>query len=491
MWKSGGEFGIIDVILSGWIKEVIEVVFDVWKNVMAEIEQNVPHSTFVTWFDDVALMAIEDGVVKIGASNPFKRATLENKYGQVIEGALRHNNVEFTRVEYVSKPASKVKRKAREVTSDTPEMPARDREMRVSQKDFSGQRVGAVGGGGGTGLNSKYSLDNFVIGTNNDLAVSVARSVISEPGTGKFNPFFLYGGPGLGKTHLVQAIGNAIIQHNPSAKVLYIPINKFYSDFVSTIQKSKDMESFRQKYLKLDVLIIDDFQLIVGKEKSQEEFFDIFNELYQKERQIIVTSDRLPGELKTVDERLVSRLAWGGPIDIQMPSFEDRCAILKLKAEFMGAEIENEAVEYIADHVKTNIRDLEGELNHLLAMADLRGVTPLEMLNSGYAQTSSGTGQHRKAVTARQIVSDVAEFYDLTVEEMCGKSRVAHIKNARQVTMYLLSEELSMSTTKIALEVGVKDHTTVMHGIKKIREDMKSNFGLHGQIAEIREKIYE
>ena len=258
---------------------------------------------------------------------------------------------------------------------------------------------------------------------------------------------------------------------------------------MSTIQKSKDMESFRQKYLKLDVLIIDDFQLIVGKEKSQEEFFDIFNELYQKERQLIVTSDRLPSELKTVDERLASRLTWAGPVDIQMPSFEDRCAILKSKAEFMGADIEDEAIEYLANNIKTNIRDLEGELNHLLALSELRGVTPLEMLGNGYARANDN--RPKKTINSRQIVKTVADFYDLSVEEMCGKSRVAHIKNARQVSMYLLSEELSMSTTKIALEVGVKDHTTVMHGIKKIREDLKSNFGLHSQIAKIKERLYE
>lgn len=465
-------------------KEVKSPVFDVWKNVMVEIEEKVPHSSFVTWFDNVTLVAVNDGVVKIGAPNPFKRATLEKRYDKIIKDALAHNEVDFTEVEYVSQPVSKVKKKAREVTDESPL--ERGRTMRIAAKDSSVKEKP----GRSTGLNSRYTMENFVIGTNNDLAVSVAKSVISDPGTGKFNPFFLYGGPGLGKTHLVQAIGNEIIRERPEAKVLYIPINKFYSDFVYTIQKNKDMESFRQKYLKLDVLIIDDFQLIVGKEKSQEEFFDIFNDLYQKERQIIVTSDRLPSELKTVDERLASRLTWAGAIDIQMPSFEDRCAILKSKAEFMGVEIEDEAIEYLADHVKTNIRDLEGELSHLIALSELRGVTPLEMLGSGYAQ-SSPSSRKKKTVTAQQIVKTTADFYDLSVEEMCGKSRVSHIKTARQVTMFLLSEELSMSTTKIALEVGVKDHTTVMHGIKKIREDMKANFGLHGQIAEIRERLYD
>lgn len=457
-------------------------MFDVWKNVLAEIEQNVSHSTFVTWFNDITLVDIADGVVKIGASNPFKRTTLEKKYGDVIKKALQDNDIEFSEIEYVSQPKNTVKKKAREVTESAPRRMDGVESMANILKPRQESR------GERTGLNSKYSLANFVTGTNNDLAVSVAKSVISNPGVGKFNPFFLYGGPGLGKTHLVQAVGNELLRNDPSLKILYIPINKFYQDFISSIQKSRDMDGFRQKYLKLDVLIIDDFQLIVKKEKSQEEFFDIFNELHQRERQLIITSDRLPSELKTVDERLASRLAWGGVVDIQMPSFEDRCAILKSKAEFMGAEIEDEAVEYLANAVKTNIRDLEGELNRLLAMSELRGVTPLEILGNGYTQSNSN--RQKKTITAKQIVKAVADYYDLSVEEMCGKSRVAHIKNARQVAMYLLSEELSMSTTKIALEVGVKDHTTVMHGIKKIREDLKSNFGLHSQVAEIKEKLY-
>ena len=464
-----------------WVEKEVRQVFDVWKNVLAEIEQNVSHSAFVTWFDDVTLVDIEDGVVKVGAPNPFKRTTLEKKYDKIIRDALKHNDVEFSEVEYVSKPTSKVKKKAHEVTD---EPPARDRQMAISRDDFKLEKNRT-----GTGLNAKYNLDNFVVGSNNDLAVSVAKSVIAEPGTGKFNPFFLYGGPGLGKTHLVQAIGNEIARNNPGMKILYIPINKFYSDFISSIQKNKDMESFRQKYLKLDVLIIDDFQLMVKKEQSQIEFFDIFNDLYQKEKQIIITSDRLPDEIKTVDERLASRLTWAGAIDIQMPSFEDRCAILKSKTELLGAEIEDEAVEFLAENIKTNIRDLEGELNHLLALAELRGMTPLEILGAGYTQ--SNPRKAKRSVSPKQVVEKVAEFYDLSVDEMCSKSRVSHIKNARQVAMYLLSEELSMSTPKIALEVGVKDHTTVMHGVRRIKDELKTNFSLHGQVAEIKERIYE
>ena len=329
-------------------------------------------------------------------------------------------------------------------------------------------------------------MDNFVIGTNNDLAVSVARNVIDHPGT-RYNPFFLYGGPGLGKTHLVQAIGNEILKRDPKLRVLYTPISSFYSDFIKSLQNKKSDE-FRQKFRKLDVLIIDDFQMIMNKDASQAEFFDIFNELTMNNKQVIVTSDRLPDQIKSVDERLASRLSQSGEFDLQMPQFEDRCAILRSMAEFRGAEIEDEAIEYIADNVKTNIRALEGELNHILAVADFKGMTPLEVINEGYVNTTNSA--RTKTVSPKQVVERVAKYYQLTTKEMCGKSRVAHIKNARQVAMYILSKDLGMSTPKIALEVGVKDHTTVMHGIKKIDGDLKLNFNLRDQISEIKEKLY-
>ncbi|MBR0460475.1 chromosomal replication initiator protein DnaA [Candidatus Saccharibacteria bacterium] len=451
-------------------------MFDVWKNVLAEVEQEIPHAAFSTWFTGVTLISVEDGVVTVGVPNVLKVKQLEVKYNDSVKTALRNNGVDFKEVRYIVHTRAKTKPKSREVTGE----PITIKKKKLSiPKRKSGEFQ--------TGLNPRYTLDNFVIGSNNDLAVSVAKSVVENPGK-KANPFFLYSGPGLGKTHLVQAIGNALLARDPSLKILYIPISHFYSDFINSIQ-NKTSEEFTKKFRKLDVLIVDDFQFIVGKDRSQEEFFHIFNDLYQLNKQIIVTSDRLPSQIKTVDERLASRLTWGNAIDLQMPSFEDKCAILKSKAEFMGAEIEDEAVEYLADNVRTNIRDLEGELNHLLAIADLKNITPLEVINDGYINTVKTP--HMQTLSPKKILEKTAKYYDLTVKEMCSKSRVSHIKNARQVAMYLLSEELEMSTPKIAREVGVKDHTTVMHGIKKIKNDLKLNFNLREQIAGIRERLYE
>lgn len=453
-------------------------MFDVWKNVLAEFEQTLPKEQFTTWFTDTDIISQDDGVVVIGVPNVFKLRQLEKKYQTKIEKSLQKNGVNYNEIQFTVKKIKKVK-KPREISSGVEKIKP-DRIIKMPVQKVNHNLIT-------TGLNEKYQIENFVIGSNNDLAVSVAKSVIENPGD-KYNPFFLYGGPGLGKTHLVQAIGNALLKKNPNYKILYTPINHFYTEFVDAVRKG-GMDNFRKKFRKLDVLIIDDFQFIVGKEKSQEEFFNIFNDMYQLNKQIIVTSDRLPSQIKTVDERLASRLTWAGAIDLQMPSFEDRTAILKSKAEFMGVEIEDEAIEYLAENIKTNIRELEGEFNRLIAMSDLKNITPLELINEGYVNTVNIV--KNKPISAKKIVERVAKYYQLTVKEMCGKSRISHVKTARQVAMYLLSEELQMSTNKITFEVGVKDHTTVMHGIKKIKKDLKLNFNLRDQITEIRSSIYE
>ena len=457
-------------------------MYDAWKNVLAEIKTQLPEQIFTTWFADTELISVKGGIARVGVPNVFKQGQLKKKFDPQITAALRNAGVDFTVVEYILQGKSKVKRRPREIN------PSTDIAARTGRVERIKTVVSDVAGTGfQTGLNAKYNLSNFVTGSNNDLAVSVAKYVIENPGQ-RYNPFFLYGGPGLGKTHLVQAIGNELLHNNPKMRILYIPVNHFYTEFISAVQKG-GMEKFRKKYSSLDVLIIDDFQLIVGKDKSQEEFFNIFNDMHQAEKQIIVTSDRLPDQLKEVDERLSSRLAWTGPVDLQMPSFEDRCAILKSKAEFQGIEIEDEAIEYLAENVKTNIRELEGAFNRVTAMAELRGMTPLALINDGYVGASSGRKQ--KSITPKRLVEKVAHHFDLSVKEMCGRSRVTHIKTARQVAMYLLSEELQMSTTKIAPEVGVKDHSTVMHGIKKIKQDMKLDFKLREDLATIRDELYD
>ncbi|MBQ8996560.1 chromosomal replication initiator protein DnaA [Candidatus Saccharibacteria bacterium] len=463
-------------------------MFDVFQNVLAEVQREVSDASFKTWFKDVELTNLDRKakVATIGAPNVFVTKQLESKYLEMLMEAFRHNKIELTKIDFTVKSTGKTKVRSREIRNEEG-ITLGGAERMSSVGELAGRMRGMKPTGGfNTGLNSKYTLDNFVVGRNNDLAAGVARLIVKQPG-GKYNPFFLYGGPGLGKTHLVQAIGNAILERDPKCRVLYITMNHFYSEFINSIRANKG-EEFVRKYQKLDVLIIDDFQMIIGKDRSQEEFFNIFNDLHQANKQIIVTSDRLPDQIKTLDARLSSRLTWAGAYDLQFPGFEDRCAILKAKAEFMGQEIEDAAIEFIAENVKTNIRDLEGEFQKIMVTSEIRGMSPLELINEGYI--SGSVVQRRRNVTARQVVEKVAKYYNLTVIEMTGKSRVSNIKTARQVAMYLLSKELGMSTTKIAPEVGVKDHTTVMNGLKRIEAEQKTDFMLRDQVEQIREAIY-
>ena len=452
-------------------------MYDVWKNALAEIEQQLSPANYSTWFQDTSLLSTRDGHIKIGVKNTFYVKQLRNRYYDLISTALTNNQINVTDITFEVNSPTKSRIRPREVTKS--DLSTLKQRIKSSRTTITNTPID-------TGLNQKYTLDNFIVGSNNDVAVAAAQSIVDAPGT-RYNPFFLYGGPGLGKTHLIQAIGNALLLKDPSLKILYTPISNFYSDFVDAVRNGKGKE-FNRKFQALDCLIIDDIQFIMNKEKSQEEFFNIFNSLYQLNKQIIITSDRLPSQIKTVDERLTSRLAMAGAFDLQLPKFEDKCAILRAKAEFMGADIEPEAIEYIAENVNTNIRDLEGELSTILLMSEVRGLTPLELIENG--SVSVNKSSKLRPVSSKQIVDKVAKYYDLTSKELTSKSRVAHIKNARQVAMFLISKELGLSTNKIAAEVGVKDHTTVMHGIKKIEKDLKLDFALRDQIEAIKEKIY-
>ena len=448
-----------------------------WQGVLDEIKRNVTDLAYVTYFSKLKLVSSEEGRVIIEVPNVFIKTQMEGKYNNTILSSLKSRNIICRNLEFVEgKTDKKVVKKGIEVFQTATQNKKYTTDTSAMLRNNTIRRD--------NGLNAKYRFDNYVVGSNNDLAVSAAHATVENPGQ-RYNPYFVYGGPGLGKTHLIQAIGNEILEKNPEMKVLYVTIEQFYHDFVEAMRKKLD--GFTEKYRKVDVLIIDDFQFIVGKEKSQDEFFHTFNELHQKNKQIIVSSDRLPNQIATVDERLSSRLMMGVPIDIQMPDLEVRCAILKSKADIMGIEIDNIAIEYLAQHIKTNIRELEGKFNQLIALSDLRGVAPSEIINDGYLDEPQYV--KIKAFSPKQIIDNVAKYYDVSPKELLGTSRVAYIKTPRQVAMYLMNEELGLSTVRIGDEFK-KDHTTIMHGIKKIKNDLKLDFNLREQVAALREKIY-
>ena len=447
-----------------------------WQTVLDEIKNNVSEMAYEAYFVRFKFVSNENGILTTSVPNVFIKTQIEGKFHSAVIDAIQSAKINFNELKVIidGKEHKTTVKRAVEVINNKPISSAL--KPTGDSKRFSTEN---------NGLNPKFRLSNYVVGSNNDLAVSAAHAVIENPGL-RYNPYFIYGGPGLGKTHLIQAIGNEILERNPEMHVLYVTIEQFYHEFVEAMRKKID--GFAEKYRKVDVLIVDDFQFIVNKEKSQEEFFHTFNELQQHDKQIIIGSDRLPAQIATIDERLASRLMMGVPIDIQMPDFETRCAILKSKAEMLGAEIDDKTVEFIAENVRDNIRNLEGKLNQILALAELRGVPTYELIDDSYiAQTSARA--KRKTISAKQLIDKVAKYYDLSSKDLLGTSRIKNIKTARQIGMYLMKEELGLSTVEIGRELS-KDHTTIMHGIKVVKTNLKTDFNLREQITDLRQKLY-
>ncbi len=458
-----------------------------WQGVLDEIKNSVSEMAFTTYFAKFNYESVdENGLLTITVPSIFVKQQIESKYIGAVKDALNATNFGYADINIKISKAENVTtvKKAREVTAEMlsaskTAAPSNYTPSKVVTKD-KGTKTFSTSG---TGLNPQFRLDNYVVGSNNDLAVSAARAIIEHPGT-RYNPYFLYGGPGCGKTHLVQAIGNEIREAHPELKVRYVTIEEFYHDYVESIRKKID--GFSQKYRSVDVLIVDDFQGIIGKEKSQEEFFHTFNDLHRNNKQVIVTSDRLPSQIADVDERLSSRLMQGMQIDIQMPDFETRCAILHMKADINGINIDNKSVEYLADNIRTNVRELEGKLNTVAALAEMRGVSTYEIIST--IDESSFAPKHR-SVSPKLVIDKVAKYYSLSSSDLLGKSRTKDIKNARQIAMYIMKEELGLSTVKIGAEFS-KDHTTIMHGIKVVKTNLKTDFNLREQLTELRGKIY-
>lgn len=447
-----------------------------WQTVLDEIKSHASEMVYGTYFVNLKFVTNEDGHLELSVPSIFVKTSIENKYMNILKDALKAADIEYEDMK-ITIDSAKNKTTVRRAVEILPTTTIQKTTSRTQPVFASGNKSTS------NGLNPRYRLSNYIVGSNNDLAVTAANAIIKNPGT-LYNPYFLYGGPGLGKTHLIQAIGNELLEIHPEMKVLYVTIEQFYKDFVNAMKKHLD--DFSEKYREVDVLIVDDFQFIEGKDKSQVEFFHTFNELHQHGKQIIVSSDRLPNQIATVDERLASRLAMGVQIDIQLPDFETRCAIIKAKAEMKGFDISDRATEYLAENINTNIRDLEGELNKILLLSEIREVSPDELISEGAVATVDTI--KRRSVSPKQVVDTVAKYYNLTAKDLYGTSREKDIKNARQVAMYLMNDQLGLSTVKIGNEFK-KDHTTIMHGIKVVKTALKKDFNLRSDISTIRGKL--
>ncbi|MDB5183730.1 MAG: chromosomal replication initiator protein DnaA [Candidatus Saccharibacteria bacterium] len=441
-----------------------------WQSVLGEIELTIPHSTFITWFKNTELVESTDELVTIAVPNIFAVRQFQVKFTEQIKEVLAKNGVEPAKIEYIVKTASKRSVMSRETTVNSP----------LADRPSMRTPLAPIGS-----LNPRYTFSNFIVGSSNDLAYTACQAVAQYPGI-KYNPLFLYGGVGLGKTHLAQAVGNEIMKNQPDAHVTYISSETFVKEFLDSIRFKK--KGFSDKYRNVDVLIIDDMQFIANKEKTQEEFFHTFNALHQNNKQIIITSDKPPRSIPTLTERLRSRFEMGMSIDIQMPDFETRCAIIEAKAALSGVELDRDTVEYLANNIKTNIRELEGALNQLLAYAEMRSITPDITTAEGLLGNVRRTRpQH---VSAKQIIDKTAKYFSLSIAEICSAQRDKHIVTPRQIAMYLLRSELHLSFPKIAMELGRKDHTTAIHSVEKIEKSIKLDFVIREQVAEIRERLY-
>ena len=338
-------------------------------------------------------------------------------------------------------------------------------------------------------LNPRYTFDTFVVGKNNNLAHAASLAVAESPGE-IYNPLFIYGGVGLGKTHLMHSVAHFILKNNPSAKILYVTSEKFTNELIDAIRNKNNVSTteFREKYRNNDVLLIDDIQFIIGKESTQEEFFHTFNALYEAKKQIIISSDRPPREIETLEDRLRSRFEWGLLADIQSPDYETRIAILRKKQELDGYSVSDDVIEYIASNIKSNIRELEGALNKIIAYANLeKREINIDLAEQVLRDIISPN--EKKVITPEFIIDTVADHFDITPSDIVGSKRSSKIVFPRQIAMYLCREMLDAPLTGIGKMMGDRDHTTVMHGIEKIEKEMSAKDSVRNTVDILKKKI--
>ncbi len=450
---------------------------ELWRFALGEIEINISKANFITWFRHTGILKNKDGLATIGVPNGFSKEWLENKYNKLILRALRNASAEIKELKFIINtvdlaplPEKIIRAQNKKETVQTLEQPFQEFEI---DKE--------------TNLNPKYTFANFIVGSFNELAQAAAKAVIGSPGD-LYNPLFIYGGVGLGKTHLLQAAGHEIIEkYKKRKRVKYVSSEKFTSELVSALHNGK-MENFKEDYRQIDVLIIDDVQFLAGKEKTQEEFFHTFNFLYQKNKQIILSSDRPPKAIPTLEERLRSRFEGGMIADISQPDLETRLAILKQKAEEKKVAVADEILNYIASHVQRNIRELEGALNRVIASTHLNNFkTDLDQIGKIINDIVSSP---KKLTTYKNIIQTVAEFYDINTNELINRCRRKEVVYPRQIAMYLIRGELKKSFPFIGEKLGGRDHTTVMYACDKLNKEMEKNESLQQEINLIKERLY-
>ncbi|MXY93486.1 MAG: chromosomal replication initiator protein DnaA [Caldilineaceae bacterium SB0670_bin_27] len=490
---------------------------DIWQKTLHELALQMPATTFETWVRDTSIIGYKEGEFIVGAPHAWARDWLQSRLRNKIKGILSQLTGRSVQVSFEVRPQPQkrsespgsaplyadVPHAAPEATPETMSKPAQvsstvagsanpasrvqtnpQRRHDVAQTPAAAAVTKSDTALQGGVFNPRYTFDTFVVGNHNRLAHAAAQSIVEQPGH-RFNPLFVYGGVGLGKTHLLHAIGHAMSRHG--MQVLYCSSEQFTNDLISAIRQ-QNTEEYRSKYRQVDLLLIDDIQFIGGKESTQEEFFHTFNHLHAGGRQVVISSDRPPKEIATLEARLRSRFEGGLQADISQPDLETRVAILQSKAQSINQTISTDVLMLIAERVESNIRELEGALNRLIIQAPFHN----RQLDRFVAESILDTlVPQRRPREAASVVRIVARHFHLTEETLLGRSRTKEVANARQMAMYLLREENGLSLINIGELLGGRDHSTVRHGVEKVAQDIERDEGVRREVVALREKIYE
>jgi len=455
---------------------------DIWQSVLAELELSptISKPNFVTWFKNTDIVSYKEREVVVCVPNTFNQAWLEKKYHQMIVKSLER---------VTGKPIKKLSYKIgalKNLIEKTPEANQKE-DLAEDNAVATSQPFVPQSGLNNFGLNSKYVFERYVVGSGAELAYAASQAVVNRPGEA-YNPLFIYGGVGLGKTHLLQAIGNELGKKNPNINILYASAEKFSNDFITSI-KEGNAKNFQNQYRNVDILLIDDIQFISGKDRTQESFFHTFNELHQQNKQVVMTSDRPPKAIPALEDRLKSRFEWGMIVDVSPPDLETRIAVLQKKCAERNFELNQNILQTIATIIQKNIRELEGALNKIFAFHQLKGTEPTE---ESVRSLLSAIEAHsmQKSATSQQIIDAVCQFYGISNADIVGPSREKRFSLPRQISMHLMRKELSMSYPNIGNELGNRDHTTAMHADHKIEDKLENDLKLKQEMELIKQKLY-
>lgn len=450
-----------------------------WRRVLSELELNLSQASFNTWFKNTSIASKEEEkVIVVNVPNGFVREWLENKYRKYILKALQKHYPKIKKVDFIIRSPFSIKETLGKLTKKRSELS----EVGSNIEKDSFEQLSKD-----SNLNPRYTFKSFVVGSCNELAHAASLAVSKSPGK-TYNPLFIYGGVGLGKTHLLQAIGNELIKRNPTKQIKYSTCEQFTNELINAIKK-QGMNEFKNKYRKIDILIVDDVQFLSKKEKTQEEFFHTFNTLYENNKQIILSSDRPPKAISTLEERLRSRFEGGMITDIGFPDIETRLAILKVKVENREEVISQEILEYIASHIQNNIRELEGALNKVIAYNQLNN-NSLDLKNIKGILASIIKIPKNRNTTPSKIIKIVTEFYDIKPQQLFDKNRKKQIAYPRQIAMYLMREEAKLSYPSIGEKFSNRDHTTVLYACRKINKEIEESEAVEQEINTIKDRLY-